>query len=198
MPPIFSPLYDMVLRWSRHRHAERYLYGLTVAEATFFPIPPDVMLAPMVLAERRRAWRLAAFTTLASVLGGMIGYLLGWLALEAVMPIIERAGQVDTYERAVAAFQQYGIWFVVVAGFSPIPYKLITIAAGALGMPLLGFVLASVVGRGGRFFLVATIIYLGGEHAAVRLRAWVDALGWLVVVAAVAAGIVVWWLQRGV
>lgn len=197
MPPIFSPLYDMVLRWSRHRHAERYLYGLTVAEATFFPIPPDVMLAPMVLAERRRAWRLATFTTLASVLGGMIGYLLGWLALEAVMPIIEQAGQVETYERAVAAFQQYGIWFVVVAGFSPIPYKLITIAAGALGMPLLGFVLASVVGRGGRFFLVATIIYLGGEHAAARLRAWVDALGWLVVVAAVATGIVVWWLQRG-
>lgn len=197
MPPIFSPLYDMVLRWSRHRHAERYLYGLTVAEATFFPIPPDVMLAPMVLADRRRAWRLAAFTTLASVLGGVIGYLLGWLALEAVMPVIERAGQVETYERAVAAFQQYGIWFVVVAGFSPIPYKLITIAAGALGMPLLGFVLASVVGRGGRFFLVATIIYLGGEQAAVRLRAWVDALGWLVVVAAVAAGIMVWWMQRG-
>jgi len=197
MPPIFSPLYDRVLQWSRHRHAERYLYGLTVAEATFFPIPPDVMLAPMVLADRRRAWRLAAFTTLASVLGGLIGYLLGWLALEAVMPVIERAGQVSTYEAAVAAFQQYGIWFVLIAGFSPIPYKLITIAAGALGMPLLGFVLASVVGRGGRFFLVAALIYLGGEQAAARLRTWVDALGWLVAAAAVGAGIVVWIMQRG-
>jgi membrane protein YqaA with SNARE-associated domain len=197
MPPIFSPLYDRVLQWSRHRHAERYLYGLTVAEATFFPIPPDVMLAPMVLADRRRAWRLAAFTTLASVLGGLIGYLLGWLALEAVMPVIERAGQVSTYEAAVAAFQQYGIWFVLIAGFSPIPYKLITIAAGALGMPLLGFVLASVVGRGGRFFLVAALIYLGGEQAAARLRTWVDALGWLVVAAAIVAGVVVWIMQRG-
>jgi membrane protein YqaA with SNARE-associated domain len=197
MPRIFSPLYDRVLQWSRHRHAERYLYGLTVAEATFFPIPPDVMLAPMVLADRRRAWRLAAFTTVASVLGGLIGYLLGWLALEAVMPLIERAGQVGTYERAVAAFQQYGIWFVLVAGFSPIPYKLITIAAGALGMPLLGFVLASVVGRGGRFFLVAALIYLGGEQAAARLRTWVDALGWLVVAAVLVAGIVVWAMQRG-
>ena len=198
MPPVFSVLYDRVLGWSRHRHAERYLYSLTVAEATFFPIPPDVMLAPMVLADRRRAWRLATWTTVASVLGGLIGYLLGWLALEAVMPVIEGLGQVSTYERAVLAFQDYGIWFVLIAGFSPIPYKLITIAAGALGMPLLGFVLASVVGRGARFFLVASLIYLGGERAAMTLRSWVDRLGWAVVALAVVAAAVTWLAQRGV
>jgi membrane protein YqaA with SNARE-associated domain len=193
MPRLFRGLYDRVLALSRHRHAERYLVGLTVAEATVFPIPPDVMLAPMVLANRKAAWRLAFKTTIASVLGGLIGYLIGVVALELAMPLIERAGYLGAYERAVSAFQRFGVWFVILAGFSPIPFKMITVAAGALGMPLPGFVAGSLIGRGARFYMVAGIIYAGGERAAERLRDWVDAIGWAVIALTVAGGLV-WWL----
>ena len=190
---MFRGLYDRVLGWSRHRHAERFLAALSFAEATFFPIPPDVMLAPMVLARRSRAWALALLTTLASVAGGVAGYLIGWLGLELVWPLLERAGQVEAYRHAVEAFETWGIWFVIVAGFTPIPFKLITIAAGALVMPLPAFVVGSIIGRGARFFLVAGLIWLGGERAAERLRDWVDAIGWSVLALLAVAGLV-WWL----
>ncbi len=193
MPPVFRGLYDWVMRLSRHRHAERYLIGLTIAEATVFPVPPDVMLAPMVLADRKKAWALALKTTLASVVGGLIGYLIGSLLLELALPWIERAGYLGAYEQAVLAFERFGVWFVILAGFSPIPFKIITIAAGALGMPLLGFIAGSVVGRGARFFMVAGIIYSGGELAAERLREWVDVIGWAVVALTMIA-VLVWWL----
>ncbi len=190
---MFQRLYDRVLQWSAHRHAEGYLVGLSVAEATVFPIPPDVMLAPMVLARRDRAWRLALLTTVASVCGGLLGYLIGYLALEFVLPLIERIGYLVHYQAAVEAFASYGIWFVILAGFSPIPYKIITIAAGALGMPVLGFVLGSVIGRGARFFLVAALIWSGGARATERLREWVDYIGWISIALALIAGLV-WWL----
>ena len=190
---MFRGLYDRVLGWSRHRHAERFLAALSFAEATFFPIPPDVMLAPMVLARRSRAWALALLTTLASVAGGVAGYLIGWLGLELVWPLLERAGQVEAYRHAVEAFETWGIWFVIVAGFTPIPFKLITIAAGALVMPLPAFVVGSIIGRGARFFLVAGLIWLGGERAAERLRDWVDAIGWSVLALLAVVGLV-WWL----
>lgn len=189
---MFSRLYDRVLLWSRHRHARRYLVALSFSEATFFPIPPDVMLAPMVLAERRDAWRLAMLTTLSSVIGGLFGYLIGLLAIEAVLPLIVRLGQLDAYQAAVTAFREYGVWFVIVAGFTPIPFKLITIAAGALGMPLAGFVLGSLIGRGARFYLVASVIWSGGNRAAENLRKWVDLIGWVMVACAAIAGLV-WW-----
>jgi len=189
---MFSRWYDRVLAWSAHRHAQRYLVGLAVAEATVFPVPPDVMLAPMVLARRERAWWLAALTTLASVAGGLIGYVIGLFALELVLPWIERVGYLDAYTHAVGAFQRYGLWFVIVVGFTPIPYKLITIAAGAMGMPLVGFLFGSLIGRGARFFLVSGLIYAGGVNAAENLRGWVDRIGWAVVTLAIAAAIGVW------
>jgi len=187
---MFRGLYDRVLIWSRHRHAPRYLAGLSIAEATFFPVPPDVMLAPMVLADRGRAWALALLTTLASVAGGMIGYLIGWLGLELIQPLIERVGYLDYYQQAVQAFADYGIWFVIVAGFTPIPFKIITIAGGALLMPLPGFILGSVIGRGARFFLVAGLVWVGGERMAGRLRDWVDAIGWAVIGLIALAGLI--------
>lgn len=190
---MFRALYDRVLMWSRHRHARRYLFTLSLTEATFFPVPPDVMLAPMVLAERKAAWQLAFLTTLASVIGGLIGYLIGFLAIEAVMPLIERAGYMDAYDAAVDAFQRFGVWFVILAGFSPIPFKVITIAAGALGMPVFGFLIAATIGRGARFYMVAGVIYAGGERAAEYLRDWIDILGW-VFVGLTAVALLLWWL----
>lgn len=188
---LFRPIYDRVLEWSRHRHARRYLAGLSFAEATFFPVPPDVMLAPMVLAERDRAWRLATLTTVASVIGGLAGYLIGWLALDLVLPLVERFGYLEAYASATRLFERWGIAFVIVAGFTPIPFKIITIAGGALLMPLPGFIVGSLVGRGARFFLVAALIRAGGVRMADRLRDRIDLIGWIVVALALVAAIAV-------
>lgn len=190
---IFSVLYDRVLAWSAHRHAERYLAALSFAESSFFPIPPDVMLAPMTLAQPRLGWRYAAVTTIASVLGGIAGYAIGWLAIDAVAPLLERLGYIGTYERATEWFEQYGFLAILAAGFSPIPYKVFTIAGGALTMFFPGFVVASLLGRGARFFMVAGIIVFGGPRMEPLLRKYVDRIGWAVVVLILVA-VVVWQL----
>ena len=182
---IFSALYNRALRWAKHPHAERYLVGLSFAESSFFPIPPDVMLAPMTLAQPKRGWRFAILTTAASVVGGLAGYAIGWLALDAIEPLLRSLGYWDSYTRSTEWFVTWGFMAVLAAGFSPIPYKVFTIAAGALHMLLPAFVVASLVGRGGRFFLVAGLIMWGGERMERRLREHVDTLGWLVVILAV-------------
>ena len=192
---LFGPLYDRCLVWAAHRHAPLYLTGLSAAESVIFPIPPDVMLAPMTLARPTAWFRYALICTVASVLGGLLGYMLGAYALDAVMPWIERAGKLATFEQVEALFQRYGFWIVFVAGFTPIPYKVFTIAAGATGIGLLPFTLGSLIGRGGRFFLVAGLIRLGGERMSGMLRRYIEWLSWLVI--AVLAGVVVWleWLR---
>jgi membrane protein YqaA with SNARE-associated domain len=178
---LFGPLYDRVLRWSRHPKAPWYLGGLSFAESSFFPIPPDVMLAPMALARPDRAWRLALLTTLTSVAGGVLGYVIGYFALEAIEPWLVSAGYWEGYMQARTWFETWGFWAVLAAGFSPIPYKVFTVAAGALAMFLPAFVLASIVGRGGRFFLVAGLIRWGGAPMEQKLRHNVELLGWLLV-----------------
>jgi membrane protein YqaA with SNARE-associated domain len=177
---LFSPIYDRVMRLSRHQHAPWYLGGLSFAESSFFPIPPDVMLAPMCMAQPARAWRFAALTTVASVLGGLLGYLIGQFAYDLIAPLVGPGGHYQaTFARAEAWFERWGVWAVFLAGFSPIPYKIFTISAGVLSMALLPFVLASAVGRGARFFLVAGLMAWGGAPMERHLRQWVDGLGWL-------------------
>jgi membrane protein YqaA with SNARE-associated domain len=193
---LFGPLYDRVLRWSAHRHAERYLAALSFAESSFFPIPPDVLLAPMTLARPERGWRLAFLTTVASVAGGLLGYLIGWLALDLIEPWLIDLGYFDAYSTATAWFERFGFWAVLVAGFSPVPYKVFTIAAGALQMFLPGFILASAIGRGGRFFLVAGLLIFGGPPMERGLRRHIDTLGW-VSVGAIVAAIVIWQWSPG-
>jgi membrane protein YqaA with SNARE-associated domain len=192
---IFEPLYDRVMGWSRHRHATRYLAALSFAESSFFPVPPDVMLAPMAAARPREGMRLAALTTVFSVLGGLLGYLLGVLAFELVAPWIVRAGYGDSLELAKEWFAVWGVWVVLIAGFSPIPYKLFTLTAGALAMPLLPFVLASVVGRGSRFFAVGLLMAWLGPQADRHLRPYMERLGWLTVAILVLAILIFAWLD---
>ena len=188
---IFSPLYDRVLRWAGHPHAAWYLGALSFAESSFFPIPPDVMLAPMSLARPTRAWRYALLTTAASVVGGIAGYAIGYFALEAVEGLLHDWGYWEGYLQAREWFDRWGFLAVFVAGFSPIPYKLFTISAGALGMNLPLFVLASFIGRGGRFYLVAGLIRFGGERMARGLREYIDLIGWIVVLTCLVA-FVIW------
>ncbi|HSH29813.1 MAG TPA: YqaA family protein [Thiohalobacter sp.] len=190
---LFDGLYTRVMRWSRHPHAVRYLAGLSFAESSFFPIPPDVMLAPMSLARPERAWHYAALTTLASVLGGLLGYAIGVFAFELVEPLLRETGYWDKYQHARDWFAEWGFWTVFIAGFSPIPYKVFTIAAGSLSMALLPFVVASAVGRGARFFLVAGLLAWGGPRLEAALHRYVEALGWLVI----GGGVVTYLLLRG-
>ncbi|MCP4271896.1 MAG: DedA family protein [Gammaproteobacteria bacterium] len=179
---IFSPIYDKVLIWSRHRLATRYLIIMSCSESIFFPIPVDVMLAPMTLARPDKAWFYATITSIASVIGGLIGYYLGYFAFDSLVePLIAAAGYKERYLMAVEWFKEYGFWVVFIAGFSPIPYKVFTLSAGALHMAVMPFLLASAVGRSARFFLVCSLIYWGGKPMEEKLRAHIDLLGWIVV-----------------
>ena len=186
---IFSALYSRALAWSRHPHAPWYLGGISFAESSFFPIPPDVMLAPMSLATPDRAWRYALITTLSSVLGGLAGYAIGHFGFDAIQPWLSTSKYWGSYQTAVNWFGEYGFWAVFIAGFSPIPYKVFTIAAGALSMGLFPFVLASIIGRGARFYLVAGLMRWGGARMEAVLHRTVDRIGWGMV-AAIALGIV--------
>jgi membrane protein YqaA with SNARE-associated domain len=178
---LFSPLYRRAMIWSRHPHAPWYLGGLSFIESSFFPVPPDVMLAPMSLAQPQRAWLFAWLTTLTSVAGGLFGYAIGYFAIDALLPWLKTSSYWPAYETAVAWFGEWGFWAVFIAGFSPIPYKVFTIAAGALSMALWPFTIASFIGRGGRFFLVAGLMKWGGARMEEALHRYVDRLGWATV-----------------
>lgn len=177
----FSKLYERVMQWAKHPHANRYLIGLSFAESSFFPIPPDVMLAPMSLAKPDKAWRYALLTTLASVVGGIFGYLIGMFAFDLIEPWLHKLGYWDRYTNTVTWFETWGVWIVFLAGFSPIPYKIFTITSGVMSMAFLPFVLASAIGRGARFYLVAGLMVWGGERMENVLRQYIDRLGWIVI-----------------
>ena len=192
---LFGPLYERVMRWSRHRHAERYLAVLSFSESSFFPIPVDVMLAPMVLSDRNKAWRYATVAAVFSVLGGIAGSAIGWGMFEAIEPWLSESHYWDAYLTARNWFDNYGVWVVFIAGFSPIPYKVFTIAAGVAALNLPGFVAASVIGRGARFFLVAGLVYLFGEKFETTMVKHIERIGWATV--ALSAIVIAWLMMRG-
>lgn len=144
------------------------------------------MLLPMVLAKPERGWLLALYTTIASTLGGVIGYFIGYFAIELVLPIIQDVGYIEAFQTSQEWFTKWGFLAVFLAGFTPIPYKVFTIAAGAATMSLPLFILASLVGRGARYFLVAATALWGGNKIAALEKHWMDKIGWLLVFTAVA------------
>ena len=184
---LFASLYEKVMVWSKHSHAEYYLGALSFAESSFFPIPPDVMLAPMSVARPNKAWWFAFLTTVTSVLGGVLGYFIGAFAFEYIDPWLQTSSYLPKYEMAKAWFAEWGVWVVFVAGFSPIPYKLFTITAGALSLALLPFVIASFIGRGSRFFLVAGILKYAGPKLEPMVMKYVEWIGWITVLLLIAA-----------
>ena len=182
---MFLRLYDLVIDLAAHRRAPAFLSVLSFTESSFFPIPPDVMLIPMCLARPAKSWLYATLCTLFSVLGGMAGYLIGKLAFTWIEPWLMNSHYADTFTGAVNAFDTWGFWYILLAGFTPIPYKVFTVSAGVVGMPFLMFIGGSIVGRGGRFFLVAALIRLGGEKLATRMRSYIDWIGWSMIAIAV-------------
>lgn len=182
---IFSWLYAKIIAWSKHRHAPYYLYSLSFAESSFFPIPPDFMLAPMCLAKPDRAVEYATFTTISSVLGALFGYLIGIFFIHLLYPYIVHLGYANTFAMAEAWFKKWGFWVMFIAGFGPIPYKIFTIAAGATHIPLLPFLVGSIVGRGGRFFIVALLIRWKGEAMEKLLLKYIDRLCWILLIAGI-------------
>lgn len=191
---LFGPLYDRVLAWSAHPRAERILAALSFAESSFFPIPPDVMLAPMCLARLERAWRYAFVTTIASLLGGIAGYGIGYFLFESIEPWLRTTDYWESYLTGRAWFDRWGVWAVFLAGFSPIPYKIFTITAGVAVLNLPGFVIASLIGRGARFYLVAGLVRAGGPRMAEVLPRYVERIGWAVVLLVVLLAL---WLGAG-
>jgi membrane protein YqaA with SNARE-associated domain len=156
--------YEWVLGWAERPGGPWALAAISFAESSFFPIPPDILLIPLCLAAPQRAMWLAALCTVSSVLGGILGYLIGMLAYQSIgLPILEFYNLTGTFDDIGALYAAYTAAFVAIAGFTPIPYKVFTIAAGAFEVGFPVFVAASVVGRGGRFFLVAGLLRLFGE-----------------------------------
>ncbi len=184
---LFKSLYHRAMEWAAHPHAERYLVGVSVFEAIFFPLPTALMLIPMVVSKPNKAVRLATIATVTSVLGGVVGYFLGYVAIAAIEPWIHAVGWWDKYEIAQSWFAEYGVWAVVIAGFTPIPFKLFTVSAGALSMALLPFVIASLIGRSAHFFLIALLMAWAGPKMEPMVRRYIEWLGWGVILVAVIA-----------
>lgn len=178
---LFSKLYSKVMSWARHQYATYWLALVSFTESSFFLIPPDVMLAPMTLAKPHKAWFYAGLTTISSVLGGLLGYVIGLYAFHWVEPWLIDLGYMPSYQLAQQWFLDWGFWAILLAGFTPIPYKVFTIAAGVAAMPLLPFVAGSFIGRGSRFFLVSLLMRSGGEKLEQQLEHWVDGIGWALV-----------------
>ena len=156
-------LYDWVIRLARHRHAIPAMGAVSFMESSFFPIPPDVMLVPMVLANREKAFQIALVCTVCSVLGGLLGYAIGYYFFETIGEWVVRTYGLQSGLAAFrAGFDEYGTWIILIKGLTPIPYKLVTIASGLAQFNLGAFILASIVTRGARFFLVAALLRLFG------------------------------------
>ncbi len=172
-------LYDWVLGWANTPYGGPALFFLAFSESSFFPIPPDVLLIPLGLSRPRKAFYYAALSSVGSVLGGIFGYLIGLFLMDSVgMPILRAYGLMEKYNYVSALYNQYNALAVGIAGFTPLPYKLFTIAAGACKINFPVFLMASAVSRSARFFLVSTLVYFFGERA----RAFIDKyFNWLAI-----------------
>jgi len=160
---MFKKLYDKTLELAAHPRAGTALFGVSFAESSFFPIPPDVMLIPMVLAERTKAWAYATICTLGSVIGGAAGYAIGFFLFESLgTAVLNFYGYMEKFTKFADTYNEQGIWIVLAAGLTPLPYKIFTIASGLTQMNIFAFIGASIVARGIRFFAVSGLLYWFG------------------------------------
>lgn len=183
---IFTSIYEMCLLWAKHKHAVYYLGVMSFFESIIFPIPVDVMLAPMCLSRLDKAWHYAMVATVTSVIGGVFGYYLGVFLFDSlVQPLFVDMGYMESFNQVAAKVREQGAWIVFLSAFAPIPYKLVTISAGITEISIVEFLVASVTGRAGRFYLVAFLLRLGGEKMEKKLHQIIDYIGWGIVIVAI-------------
>jgi membrane protein YqaA with SNARE-associated domain len=164
-------IYDWMMRMAADKRAPGALALVSFIESSFFPIPPDVMLIPMVLSRREKAWWYATIATVASVLGGLLGYAIGYYFYDAIgLPILKFYGREHALDTFIEFVHTYGVAAVIIKGMTPIPFKVVTIAAGVAKMDLAAFIGASIVARAMRFYLVAALLYFFGEP----IRAFIE------------------------
>lgn len=192
---IFTRVYERMIVWSAHPHARYYLAGVSLAESSFFPIPPDIMLISMGLATPHRAWYYAFIATLFSVIGGILGYGIGYFCMSFIEPYLLASHYAESYQHIKSWMDSAGLWVTIFAGFSPFPYKIFTITAGAMAMPFIfPFVVGSILGRGLRFFLVSGVLYFAGERLERQIRRFIDMIGWITLLLLVCGYAVYKWL----
>lgn len=182
---IFKGLYNRAMRWADHPHRERYLVGVSVFESFVFPLPTALLMIPMVVATPDKAIRLATITTLMSVFGAVIGYLLGWGAMSVIEPWITQMGWLPQLETARVEFEKYGVLAVAIGAFTPAPFKIFTLTAGILSMSFIPFILVSLLGRGAHFYLIALLMAWAGPRMEPVVRKYIEWLGWAIIVLAV-------------
>ena len=170
-------IYDSVFHLSKENGAIYWLFAIAFIESSFFPIPPDVMLIPMILAAPKKAWSIASVATAGSVIGAYLGYAIGFYFFQLIAePLLNFYGYLEKFNSFKDLYNQYGAWIVFGAGITPFPYKIITIASGVVHMNLIVFTIASIIARGMRFFLVAWLLKKYGE----TMREFIEKnLGWL-------------------
>ena len=170
-------IYDSVIHLSSDRHALAWLFAISFIESSFFPIPPDIMLIPMILATPKKAWKIAGVCTIASVIGAYLGYIIGFYFFELIAePLLEFYGYLEKFNEFKNLYSEYGAWIVFGAGITPFPYKIITIASGVVQLNLVVFTIASIIARGLRFFVIAWLLKAYGE----KMRTFIEKnLGWL-------------------
>lgn len=184
---LFEQIYSKTMEYSRHRFATFWLSFVSFIEAIFFPIPPDIILIPMSMSKPQNATKYAIYTTIASVLGGIIGYFIGLYAFDWVQGIIADWGMQANFDKAKSWFKTWGVAVVFLAGFSPIPYKVFTICAGMMQMAFFPFVITAAVSRFARFILVAKLSAWGGKKYAEKIRRSIELIGWGTIALAVVA-----------
>jgi membrane protein YqaA with SNARE-associated domain len=175
---IFKKTYTKTIELSAKPAASFYLFLLSFTEASFFIVPPDVMLAPMCLAQPKKIWRLTLIAIAGSVLGGVLGYFIGMFGFNFVQPYIEQYGYQSHYDLAMQWFDDWGFWAIFIAAVTPIPYKIFTIAAGVLMMNFPLFLIASFLGRGLRLFGVACFVKFFGDRVDLLIQRYINQLGW--------------------
>ena len=185
------------MSWARHRHAPAYLTGLSFVEAIIFPVMPEVMLAPMCVAQPKRGMWFATLSLFGSMVGALVGYALGHYAFEALKPVFAAMGMLTSIESGIAVVQAkmaespWAVFtFLVLGGFMPIPMKVFTWASGIVGVPMLQYVLSMFIGRGKRVYLLALAIRIGGPRAEAALRRYIEPVGWAATV--LVAALVAW------
>jgi membrane protein YqaA with SNARE-associated domain len=204
---LFEKIYDKCIELARHRYAVWFLTGNSFIESIFWPIPVDIMLAPMCLAKPEKAYRYAFYATVSSVVGAVAGYYVGYYLYELYLAgLFDTFGWTDTFSKVQEYLTRFGIFFIVIGSFTPVPYKVVAICCGLaaanhnLNIPswqlqIWMFILVSMLGRGARFYLIAMLLKLGGSRLAQKIRKYIDLIGWLTV-AAVLIGIV-WYSVSG-